>query len=67
MLFFQLGIYSVDLYDSRWLVSSQIRCTCMIKIQTKIFSNAFKNIVLKDHLSRSYDVGAVKFKIMTFI
>ena len=29
--FFQLGIYSVDLYDSRWLVSPHIHSTCLIK------------------------------------
>ena len=33
----------------------------------RILSNAFKTILLKDHLLRSYDLGSVKFMIMKFI
>ena len=65
--FFHLGIYSVDLYDSRWLVSPHIHSTCLIKIHMKFLSNAFKNILLKDRLLRSCVFGSVKFMITKFI
>ena len=63
----QLGVYSVDLYDARRLVSQQTHSARIIKIQKKNISNAFKNIVLKYHLLRSYDFGTVKFTIMKYI
>ena len=64
---FQLGTYSVDLYDSRWIVSPRIHSTSLIKIQMKILSNAFKIILLKDHFLRTYDLGSVNFIIMNCI
>ena len=67
MLTFFIGIYSVSLYDSRWLVSPYIHWTCLIKIQMRILSNAFKVFLLKDHLLRFYDFGSVKYIIMKFI
>ena len=47
LTFFQLGIYSLDLYDSSWLVSPYIHSTSLIKIRMTILSNEFKDIFIE--------------------
>ena len=47
MFTFVMGIYLVNLYDSRWFVSPYVHWTWLIKIQMRILSNAFKNIFIE--------------------
>ena len=65
---FQLGMYSINLCDSRWLISPHIYTVHdWSKYREKIAVMYSTLFLLKRHLPRSYDFGSIEFMIIKFI